>query len=76
VLTFVPTRYLYSTQKGRLNFWTNVLAVPWAILLIRITAAPAGRELVWASLYFPIYYMGVSWWISIARRGYKTPKLI
>ncbi len=34
LMTFVPARYLYPTQRGRLNRWTNLLAVPWAALLI------------------------------------------
>jgi phosphatidylcholine synthase len=77
ILTFVPSRYLYSTQKGRLNFWTNLLAVPWAILLVRITAAPAAQPLVWASLYFPAFYLAASWWVSIRnlpRSRIEVPK--
>jgi phosphatidylcholine synthase len=71
VLTFVPSRYLYSTQKGRLNFWTNVLAAPWAAMLMAITLVPAAQTLVWPSLYFPAFYLAASWWISIRkfRRG-------
>src|SRR5205807_4358440 len=35
-LTFVPSRYLYPTQRGRLNYLTNVLATIWSILLMWI----------------------------------------
>src|SRR5258707_12630 len=32
-LTFVPTRYLYPSQRGRLNRMTNLLCAVWAGLL-------------------------------------------
>src|SRR5947209_20532998 len=33
-LTFVPSRYLYPSQPGRLNTVHNVLAVGWAVMLV------------------------------------------
>lgn len=36
LLTFVPTRYLYPSQRGRLNQLTNVLGAIWAILVVWI----------------------------------------
>jgi phosphatidylcholine synthase len=67
VLTFVPSRYLYSTQSGRLNTVANLLAVPWAAMLIAILLVPSElrHTLVMASLYFPAFYMGASWWVSL-----------
>ncbi len=78
LLTFVPTRYLYPTQGGRLNRLTNVLGVGWAALLLGVmwalpsTApgpdAPAdglARRLGVLSLYFPLYYMAASWIVSL-----------
>jgi phosphatidylcholine synthase len=70
LLTFVPSRYLYPSQKGRLNGWTNALAVPWVILLA-ITLWSLGQDgqargLAVVSLYFPIYYLVVSWGISLS----------
>jgi phosphatidylcholine synthase len=74
LLTFVPSRYLYPTQRGRLNLTTNVLGAGWAVLLIWILvvlvrggAGAAGRARaigLW-SLYFPAYYLLTSWWISL-----------
>lgn len=66
LLTFVPSRYLYTTQPGRLSRISNVLAAPWAVLLIGIlvVAAPHRRSLALASLYFPIFYMAASWWVT------------
>jgi phosphatidylcholine synthase len=77
LLTFVPSRYLYPTQRGRLNRVTNVLGVAWAGLLVGVlcllpeggpTEAPENhpaRQLALLSLYFPIYYMVASWIISL-----------
>lgn len=65
-LTFVPTRYLYPSQTGLLNRITVFLAVPWTAMLLAVSL---GYE-SWAlpSLYFPIFYMGASFWVSLRRR--------
>jgi phosphatidylcholine synthase len=77
VMTFVPARYLYPTQHGRLNRVSNLLAVPWAIaliwLLVRIPEQRVdGRfaddytgQLALASLAYPAFYLLVSWGISV-----------
>jgi phosphatidylcholine synthase len=72
LLTFVPTRYLYPTRKGRLNRWTNLLGVPWTGLLAGILwVMPSDSfgdgltiRLALVSLFFPVYYLVVSWVIS------------
>jgi phosphatidylcholine synthase len=71
LLTFVPTRYLYPSQRGRLNRVTNLLAVGWAILVIWILVElpvdgydPRVRTLAVASLFFPLYYLAASWIVS------------
>jgi phosphatidylcholine synthase len=75
LLTFVPTRYLYPSQKGRINRWTNLLGAPWAGLLVGVlwvlpAPTPESSDYDWASrlalasLFFPVYYLGVSWAIS------------
>jgi phosphatidylcholine synthase len=49
LLTFVPMRYLYPSQRGRLNRLTNLLAVAWAALLVwvifRLPAGGPGSDL-------------------------------
>jgi phosphatidylcholine synthase len=79
VLTFVPSRYLYPSQRGsRLNRLTNVLGGAWAVLLVWVLwalptdqlPAEAGpdspsRRLAQVSLFFPAYYMVASWVISL-----------
>ena len=78
LLTFVPSRYLYPSQPGRLNQWAIILGVPWAGLLIWLlwelpshppAAHPAGfraaRSHALISLYYPAYYMLASWCVSL-----------
>jgi phosphatidylcholine synthase len=78
LLTFVPSRYLYPTQRGKLNRVTNLLGAAWAILLVWIlfqmpsdslsTQAPENdstRRLSILSLFFPAWYMIASWVISV-----------
>lgn len=76
LLTFVPTRYLYPSQGGRLNRLTSVLAAAWMALgawILYLWPAPAGtsvpsdnliRAIILVSLFFPVYYMIVSWAVS------------
>jgi phosphatidylcholine synthase len=76
LMTFVPARYLYPTHRGRLNRWTNLLAIPWtAALLVLLVLLPdhaiegryadrTSRLVGLVSLAFPAYYLLVSWGIS------------
>jgi phosphatidylcholine synthase len=101
LLTFVPTRYLYPSQRGRLNRFTNVLAVVWTAMIVwvmfRLPSGSPGSDpaeeltrmltlleapaleaespgpvidkgtlrLTLLSLFFPVYYMTASWFISL-----------
>jgi phosphatidylcholine synthase len=73
LLTFVPTRYLYPSQPGKLNMITNGLGAIWGIMLVWIVVVmPAdvrpGVEVFWlglASLFFPIHYMVASWVVQL-----------
>jgi phosphatidylcholine synthase len=78
LLTFVPSRYLYPTQRGRLNRMTNLLGAAWAILLVWIlfqmpsdpplAAGPVDITTRWLSilsLFFPAWYMIASWVVSV-----------
>ena len=69
VLTFVPSVYLYPARGGRFGRLTSLLCLIWGIMLIMI----AGRvfddpkPLIWGSLAFPIYYLVLSWAITLQR---------
>ena len=77
VLTFVPSRYLYPSQPGRLNAVHNVLAVAWAGMLawvlwglpdhgpLRLGGGGDVRPFTQASLFYPAFYMGASWFVSV-----------
>jgi phosphatidylcholine synthase len=71
LLTFVPSRYLYPTQPGRLNRLTNGLGGAWALLLIGVLwlldrgETHSALQLALLSLYFPLYYFIASWIITV-----------
>jgi phosphatidylcholine synthase len=82
LLTFVPSLYLYTSRGGRLSRLTNLLCVVWGVLLALIVSGVFDnpKPLVWASLALPIYYLAVSWAITLERwfggwtsRGPLTP---
>jgi phosphatidylcholine synthase len=78
LLTFVPSRYLYPTQRGLLNGVTNLFGVIWIGLFVWILsimpdqdgfaeperASPVRLLALW-SLLFPAYYMAASWTVSV-----------
>lgn len=68
LLTFVPVRYLYTTQGGRFSRGTNWFGAVWAvtllIILLRLPNAP--RWLVLVSLIFPGYYLVLSWALTFS----------
>lgn len=70
-LTFVPSRYAYPTQPGRMNRLLLLLSVPWALLLVAILAfdwsAEVPRTLVFVSAAYPAIYLGVAWLTSLRR---------
>jgi phosphatidylcholine synthase len=88
VLTFVPSRYLYPSSKpSLLNVTSNLLGVVWTLLIVWIlwslpaqgsTADPKGvatvRTLALVSLFYPTYYLVVSWAITIRiwARGHRS----
>ena len=84
-LTFVPSYYLYPSRGATLSRLTNFLGGVWVVLLIWIlwglpTTDPpadpnAARQMFYlaiASLFYPVYYVVVSWAITIARWRGRT----
>ena len=70
VLTFIPSRYLYPSQRTPFSRLTIVLASIWSLLLLLILARVPGDLRAWtlASLGFPIYYMILSWALTLRHR--------
>ncbi len=89
LLTFVPSRYLYPTQRGKLNRMTSLMGAVWAAFALWILvglppkdAASGGSEedrlrlLGLLSLFFPIYYLVASWLISLKHWRRRQPTMI
>jgi phosphatidylcholine synthase len=88
-LTFVPTRYLYPSQRGRLNRMTNLLGAVWAGMLgwVVLRMSPEQTSsgvldqgtycIALLSLFFPLYYLATSWMLSLRfwlRRQHDHPE--
>ena len=79
LLTFVPSYYLYPSRGALLSRLTNFLGGVWVVLLIWIlwdlpgdesASSPANGPRLWiviASLFYPAYYMAISWAVTISR---------
>jgi len=78
VLTFVPSRYLYPSQRAPFSRLTTVLCVMWGVLLVIVLARATddARPLILLSLVFPVYYMLMSWALTLQhhRRGRRPAR--
>jgi len=78
-LTFVPSYYLYPSRGSTLSRLTSFLGGVWVVLLtwilwrlpeMDVVAGGGGsqvRTLAFVSLFYPVYYMVVSWVITVHR---------
>lgn len=65
ILTFIPTRYLYPSKNY--VFWrvTWALGIIWFVMVFGLLTQPtANPTLVLISLFYPIYYMVMSFYIE------------
>jgi phosphatidylcholine synthase len=80
LLTFVPSYYLYPSRGAAFSRLTNFLVGIWVVVLLWVlwalptTDPPEDPKLaeqgyLWAlaSLFYPIYYMAISWGVTIQR---------
>jgi phosphatidylcholine synthase len=76
LLTFVPTRYLYPSQRAPYSRLTCLLAMLWGVLCLLILMRATGNSNwpVLLSLSFPAYYLLMSWMLSLSywRRLHKS----
>jgi phosphatidylcholine synthase len=66
-LVFVPTRYVYPSRMKVLWWSTNALGVIWTLVLAAALAFPSSLDryrIVEFSLLYPLYYLGLSFWIG------------
>ena len=65
ILTFIPTRYLYPS-KNRIYWKTSsLLFVIWTLMILYILLKPhPPLEVVLLSLFYPIFYMALSFYVD------------
>ena len=84
ILTFVPSYYVYPSRGATLSKTTNFLGGVWVVLLAwilwdlpREELSPQSgpreydRTLAVVSLFYPLYYVTISWGITV-RRWYRS----
>jgi phosphatidylcholine synthase len=73
ILSFIPTRYLYPSKNRILAKLSWVLGIAWGVLILYLlTQETPDRGLVVASLFYPIYYLVLSFYIDIRIRQGKV----
>ena len=70
VMVFVRIGYVYPSRTPVLRGLTNVLGAIWAaMMLVAVWLMPdTPRGLLIASLFFPVYYTVLSFWLHARRR--------
>ena len=63
ILTFIPTRYLYPSKNDILWRTTWALGAIWFVLIVA-SLIDQHKNLVYLSLFYPVYYMVVSFYIE------------
>jgi phosphatidylcholine synthase len=70
VMVFVRIGYIYPSRTPVLWTLTNALGAIWAVLMVavawRLPSVPG--VLLIGSLFFPVYYTGLSFWLHSRRR--------
>lgn len=64
---FIPIRYIYPTRTAPFRRLTNLLGIGWVLILLMLLyrfPSPPGW-LVLFSLYYPLYYTGVSFYLHV-----------
>lgn len=72
IMVFIPIKYLYPSRSPVLRGLSVSLGIVWAALCLlivyRLPDAPA--SLAWATLAYPAYYFGLSFWLNYRASGY------
>ena len=70
-LVFAPLKFLYPSRARYFRMPSIVLGVVWAIVMLYVmwTLPDPPRFLVWASLAYPAYYCGMSFWLQATGRS-------
>jgi phosphatidylcholine synthase len=70
VMVFVRIGYVYPSRTPVLRGLTNGLGAVWAVMMLAVTwlLPDAPPWLLIASLFFPLYYTALSFWLHFQRR--------
>jgi phosphatidylcholine synthase len=70
VMVFVRIGYVYPSRTPVLRGLTNGLGAVWAVMMLSVTwlLPDAPPWLLIASLFFPLYYTALSFWLHFQRR--------
>lgn len=70
VMVFVRIGYIYPSRTPVLRGLTNLLGVVWALMMLVVVwmLPNAPMPLLVGSLFFPIYYTALSFWLHARRR--------
>jgi len=74
ILVFVPIRYVYPTRTVPFRRLTNVLGGLWVVLLLLLLwqFPTPSRWLVIGSLYYPLYYTALSFYLHVTQPSVFT----
>ena len=76
VAVFIPIRYIYPSRTPRFQRLTNLLGVGWVgVLTVMLYQFPVPSGwLVLFSLYYPLYYTGLSFYLHVAPQANKAAR--
>jgi phosphatidylcholine synthase len=71
ILVFVPVKYLYPSRTEKLWYLNMALSMLWMVVYAVIVALMPDQPnwLIVLSLVYPVYYVGVSLWLTVVHRG-------
>jgi len=65
ILTFIPTRYLYPSKSNTLWRTSWGLGMIWVVMVMfMLLQDDPSSELIWASTFYPIFYLGASFYVD------------
>jgi phosphatidylcholine synthase len=70
VLVFAPLKFLYPSRAPRHRTLSIGLGLVWAaVMIVALWLGPAApKSVLWASLAYPVYYVGMSLWLQWQER--------
>lgn len=74
ILVFVPIRYVYPTRTVRFRTFTNILGALWVLVFLALIwqVPTPSLWLVIVSLYYPIYYTVLSFYLHATEPNRMT----